>query len=195
MLKLERLTRRFSAITALEGSLPARYAASWDATSREDDDDADRSRAARARRWRGPLARMSATAVAVASVGSGRRAWLVRERVSWTTSRPARRHCTGAATFGLGWAVGPRAPHRSPRNSPRELVERFHVRRRGRRRVDLPAPGRRGVARRGPGYAGPRARHRRHPGGSGRRLTSRGDSPSRLVRSRSARRRPGRRHA
>ena len=60
------------------------------------------------------LWKMFATAVAVAFVGSrlvrGRRAWLVRERVSWTTSRPARRHFTGAATFGIGWAVAASCP-------------------------------------------------------------------------------------
>lgn len=60
------------------------------------------------------LWKMFATAVAVAFVGSrlvrGRRAWLVRERVSWTTSRPSRRHFTGAATFGVGWAVAASCP-------------------------------------------------------------------------------------
>ena len=60
------------------------------------------------------LWKMFATAVAVAFVGSrlvrGRRAWLVRERVSWTTTRPASRHFTGAATFGVGWAVAASCP-------------------------------------------------------------------------------------
>lgn len=60
------------------------------------------------------LWKMFATAVAVAFVGSrlvrGRRAWLVRERVGWSTSRPARRHFTGAATFGVGWAVAASCP-------------------------------------------------------------------------------------
>lgn len=60
------------------------------------------------------LWKMFATAVAVAFVGSrlirGRRAWLVRERVSWTTSRPARRHFAGAVTFGVGWAIAASCP-------------------------------------------------------------------------------------
>jgi uncharacterized membrane protein YedE/YeeE len=60
------------------------------------------------------LWKMFATAVAVAFVGSrlvrGRRAWFVRERVSWTTSRPGSRHFAGAATFGLGWAIAASCP-------------------------------------------------------------------------------------
>ena len=60
------------------------------------------------------LWKMFATAAVVAFAGSrlvrGRRAWLVRERVSWTTSRPARRHFTGAAIFGVGWAVAASCP-------------------------------------------------------------------------------------
>lgn len=60
------------------------------------------------------LWKMFATAVAVAFVGSrlirGRRAWLVRERVSWTTSRPASRHFAGAITFGIGWAIAASCP-------------------------------------------------------------------------------------
>ena len=60
------------------------------------------------------LWKMFATAVVVAFIGSrmvrGRRAWLVRERVSWTTTRPAGRHLTGAATFGVGWAVAASCP-------------------------------------------------------------------------------------
>ena len=60
------------------------------------------------------LWKMFALAVAVGFVGSrlvrGSRAWVVGERVSWTTSRPQRRHVTGAAIFGLGWAVAASCP-------------------------------------------------------------------------------------
>ena len=60
------------------------------------------------------LWKMFAVAVAVAFVGSrvvrGRRAWLVRERVGWSTSRPSRRHFTGAAVFGVAWAVAASCP-------------------------------------------------------------------------------------
>lgn len=60
------------------------------------------------------LWKMFATAVAVAFVGSrlvrGRRAWLVRARVGWTTSRPERRHFAGAGVFGLGWAIAASCP-------------------------------------------------------------------------------------
>ena len=60
------------------------------------------------------LWKMFILAVAVAFVGSrvvrGSRAWLVRERVGWTTVRPQRRHLTGAAIFGVGWAVAASCP-------------------------------------------------------------------------------------
>jgi len=60
------------------------------------------------------LWKMFATAVAVAFAGSrlirGRRAWLVRERVSWTTTPPGRHHLVGAVTFGIGWAVAASCP-------------------------------------------------------------------------------------
>lgn len=60
------------------------------------------------------LWKMFALAVAVGFVGSrlvrGSRAWVVGERVSWATSRPQRRHVTGAAIFGLGWAVATSCP-------------------------------------------------------------------------------------
>lgn len=60
------------------------------------------------------LWKMFATAVFVAFVGTrlirGRRAWLVGERVSWTTARPARRHLVGATCFGVGWAVAASCP-------------------------------------------------------------------------------------
>ncbi len=60
------------------------------------------------------LWKMFAIAVGVAFAGSrlvrGRRAWLVRERIAWTTSRPTSRHVIGAATFGVGWAVAASCP-------------------------------------------------------------------------------------
>lgn len=60
------------------------------------------------------LWKMFALAVAVGFVGSrlarGSRAWLVREPVAWVTASPQRRHLTGAATFGVGWAVAASCP-------------------------------------------------------------------------------------
>ena len=60
------------------------------------------------------LWKMFATAVAVGFAGSrlarGRRAWLVGERVTWTTACPQRRHFSGAVTFGIGWALAASCP-------------------------------------------------------------------------------------
>jgi uncharacterized protein len=57
---------------------------------------------------------MIAVAVAVGFVGTrlarGRQALVTRTPVSWTTARPQRRHFTGAAIFGVGWAVTDSCP-------------------------------------------------------------------------------------
>jgi uncharacterized membrane protein YedE/YeeE len=59
---------------------------------------------------------MMATAVAVGFAGARllrrlhARALLTGEPVAWTTSRPERRHVTGAAIFGLGWAITDSCP-------------------------------------------------------------------------------------
>lgn len=37
-------------------------------------------------------------------------ALLTGDRVSWSTSRPARRHVTGSVLFGVGWAVSLSCP-------------------------------------------------------------------------------------
>ena len=60
------------------------------------------------------LWQMFVLAVAVAFVGlrlvRGRRARLTGEPIGWTTLRPQRRHVTGAAIFGLGWAIATACP-------------------------------------------------------------------------------------
>jgi uncharacterized membrane protein YedE/YeeE len=59
---------------------------------------------------------MMATAVAVGFVGvrllrrAQARALVTGDRVSWTTTRPQRRHLVGAALFGVGWAVTDSCP-------------------------------------------------------------------------------------
>jgi len=59
---------------------------------------------------------MFASAVAVGFVGlrllrrARARALLTGEPVSWTVARPERRHVTGAAIFGVGWAVSDVCP-------------------------------------------------------------------------------------
>jgi uncharacterized membrane protein YedE/YeeE len=59
---------------------------------------------------------MMATAVGVGFAGvhllrrAKARALLTGERVSWSTSRPERRHVVGAAIFGAGWAVTDACP-------------------------------------------------------------------------------------
>jgi len=59
---------------------------------------------------------MMATAVAIGFVGVRVlrrlrvRALLTGAPVSWTTSRPERRHVVGAAIFGVGWAVTDSCP-------------------------------------------------------------------------------------
>jgi uncharacterized protein len=59
---------------------------------------------------------MFAAAVAVGFTGlrllrrARARALLTGEPVSWATARPERRHVTGAAVFGAGWAVSDVCP-------------------------------------------------------------------------------------
>lgn len=59
---------------------------------------------------------MFASAVAVAFVGmrllrrARSRALLTGQPIAWTTMRPGRQHVTGAAIFGLGWAVSDVCP-------------------------------------------------------------------------------------
>ena len=59
---------------------------------------------------------MFATAVAVGFVGlrlmrrAGLRSALTDRPIAWVTARPERRHVTGAATFGVGWAVSDVCP-------------------------------------------------------------------------------------
>lgn len=59
---------------------------------------------------------MFASAVAVAFVGlrllrrAGARSLLTGRPVAWATARPERRHVTGAAIFGAGWAVSDVCP-------------------------------------------------------------------------------------
>lgn len=60
------------------------------------------------------LWKMFALAVAVAFVGvrlvRGRRSVVTHETIEWATARPQRRHVTGAALFGTGWAVAAACP-------------------------------------------------------------------------------------
>ena len=60
------------------------------------------------------LWKMFVLAVAVGFVGvrlvRGRRARLTGEPVAWSTLRPQRRHVTGAALFGAGWAISTSCP-------------------------------------------------------------------------------------
>jgi uncharacterized protein len=59
---------------------------------------------------------MFASAVAVGFIGirllrrARARSLLTGEPVSWTMARPERRHVTGAAIFGVGWAVSDVCP-------------------------------------------------------------------------------------
>jgi len=59
---------------------------------------------------------MFASAVAVAFAGlrlmrrARMRSLLTGEPVAWSTARPERRHVTGAAIFGVGWAVSDVCP-------------------------------------------------------------------------------------
>ena len=59
---------------------------------------------------------MFASAVAVAFVGlrlmrrAGVRSLLTNRPLAWSTARPERRHLTGAAVFGAGWAVSDVCP-------------------------------------------------------------------------------------
>lgn len=59
---------------------------------------------------------MFASAVAVAFAGlrlmrrARARSLLTGEPVAWSTARPERRHVTGAAIFGVGWAVSDVCP-------------------------------------------------------------------------------------
>ena len=60
------------------------------------------------------LWKMFVLAVAVGFVGvrlvRGRRARLTGEPIGWSTLRPERRHVTGAALFGTGWAISTACP-------------------------------------------------------------------------------------
>jgi uncharacterized protein len=38
------------------------------------------------------------------------RAFLTRERITWSTGRPEARHIVGSAAFGVGWAVSSSCP-------------------------------------------------------------------------------------
>lgn len=59
---------------------------------------------------------MFATAVALGFVGlrlmrgAGLRSALTDRPIAWVTARPERRHVTGAAIFGVGWAVSDVCP-------------------------------------------------------------------------------------
>jgi uncharacterized membrane protein YedE/YeeE len=57
---------------------------------------------------------MMGTAIGVAFVGArlvrGRRTLLGNGVVAWVTEKPERRHITGAAVFGLGWALSDACP-------------------------------------------------------------------------------------
>ena len=60
------------------------------------------------------LWKMFALAVATAFVGTRllrhRRSLVTHEEIDWVTSRPRRRHVTGAVIFGTGWAVTSACP-------------------------------------------------------------------------------------
>jgi uncharacterized protein len=57
---------------------------------------------------------MMGTAMAVGFVGArlvrGRRTLIGKGVVEWVTEKPERRHVTGAAIFGLGWAISDACP-------------------------------------------------------------------------------------